>query len=185
MLDTTGSVDQTYTNSESFYRLQAAMDSSVPNPFLIDELDANSQPQMHPTHVQPQQQIIAGDTHGGISSCCTVTSTTTTTTTTAHRPGPPMRPPPPHGVAKQETPSPQPPKSAFDDLNDSIRFALEGSPSKLQANATLDQKQMPSNVGFGGGVAASVGGSQHPAPQQQSYSSTSSSSTSQPLVGGP
>ncbi|XP_021708308.1 phosphatidylinositol-binding clathrin assembly protein LAP isoform X2 [Aedes aegypti] len=37
-----------------------AMDSSVPNPFLIDELDANSQPQTHPTHVQPQQQIIAG-----------------------------------------------------------------------------------------------------------------------------
>lgn len=161
------------------------MDSSVPNPFLIDELDANSQPQTHPTHVQPQQQIIAGDTHGGISSCCTVTSTTTTTTT-AHRPGPPMRPPPPHGVAQQGTPmsvvhQKQPPKSAFDDLNNSIRFALEGSPSK-QANVTMDS-QMASNVGFGG-VAASVGGSQHPAPQQQTYSSTSSS-TSQPLVGGP
>ncbi|XP_062564217.1 phosphatidylinositol-binding clathrin assembly protein LAP isoform X5 [Armigeres subalbatus] len=38
-----------------------AMDSSVPNPFLIDEIEANSQPQVYPSQVQqPQQQTIAG-----------------------------------------------------------------------------------------------------------------------------
>lgn len=40
------------------------------------------------------------------------------------KPGPPGRPPPPH------TASPAKPKSAFDDLNDTIQMALGNSPGK-------------------------------------------------------
>lgn len=82
---------------------------------------------------------------------------------------PPMRPPPPHSSTASPAHVMQigggQPKSAFDDLNDTIRMALTGSPSK-------------------GGVA-------QPGVQQQQFTSTGgvlqqqfSSPAKQPISGG-
>jgi hypothetical protein len=154
------------------YYLQAAMDDSMPNPFLNDDLGAPMQQQSNPAD--------SGDFIGGSSG------------QQIPRPVPPMRPPPPqaaisvtsspaHPVVAGHVVGPAQPKSAFDDLNDSIRMALGGSPSKA------------SPIGGGGGSKlvgqdleqtsfTAFGGIQppHQQPQQQMFSS----SAMQPLVGG-
>lgn len=57
------------------------------------------------------------------------------------KPGPPGRPPPPVSASPAHVPAA--PKSAFDDLNDSIQLALGNSPAK-QAPATT------AGLGMGG-----------------------------------
>lgn len=79
--------------------------------------------------------------------------------------GPPARPPPPRGMNGNTTSSPaRIPKSAFDDLNDSIRVALNASPSKA--------------VPFSSGGSFAVGQGQDP-PQQPVAGLFSSSSSHQ------
>lgn len=75
---------------------------------------------------------------------------------------PPPRPPPPAttgGTPRAISPvpasgSPAPSKSAFDDLNDSIRAALGGSPTRPPPPAGVSQSPVPSTfpiqTGFGG-----------------------------------
>lgn len=77
------------------------------------------------------------------------------------KPGPPGRPPPP--VSASPAHAPAAPKSAFDDLNDSIQLALGNSPAK-QAQATTGGIGIGGGGGGGGGIAyqqAQSGGIPH------------------------
>lgn len=117
--------------SGSNYYLQAALDASMPNPFLLTDSPA-------------QQQ--SGDSDFGLASGSgggTVSERRAPPT----RPGPPQRPPPPSQTggplvgAVSPAHAPQAaaaPKSAFDDLNDTIRMALgnSGSPARNTSAAT-------------------------------------------------
>lgn len=95
------------------------------NPFLADddgpEMQQQHQQPMHhtPQHQQQmqqhaQQQQFAGD---GLVK--------------PQKPArPPARPPPPQANASVASVTSSPAKSAFDDLNDTIQFAMGGSPSR-------------------------------------------------------
>ena len=92
----------------SYYYTQAA--GKDENPFLTDDASL--------TQVDAQQTLLAGDKarSGHVRTA-----------------GPPARPPPPK--SRNSSPAPvalikPPPKSAFDDLDVSIREAFGGSPSK-------------------------------------------------------
>lgn len=121
--------------------MQAATDPTLPNPFFENAV---------------QQSPATGDFGDGVKK------------TKQHAVGAPMRPPPP-GSTPISSPA-HSTKSAFDDLNDSIRLALGGSPSKVQQPVVTVQmgiqQQQQHVTGFGG--------------QQQMYSSPAK----QPNVGG-
>ncbi|CAO1412730.1 unnamed protein product [Diamesa serratosioi] len=126
------------------------------NPFLTDDNETDAQ--------QPQP-LLAGELgkDGHVRAA-----------------GPPVRPPPPHLRASRDS-SPAsvvhvasqraPPKSAFDDLNDDIRVALGGSPSKPPKFSAPQS----------GGVANVATGHQQPvagiygssSPQQQTFAQPS------------
>lgn len=137
------------------YYLQAASDASMPNPFLLT--DSLAQPH-------------SGDSDFGLATGGGDRRAPPT------RPGPPQRPPPPQTggpLAGTASPAHQPtvaapPKSAFDDLNDTIRMALgnSGSPARNAAAAA------------GQGVAG-VGAGQ-PAQVNQNFMQQASASAQQP-----
>lgn len=118
--------------------MQAATDPTLPNPFFENAV---------------QQPPATGDLGGGVKI-------------QQHSVGAPLRPPPP-GSTPGSSPA-HSTKSAFDDLNDSIRLALGGSPSKVQQPVAVQMgiQQQQHVTGFGG--------------QQQMYSSPAK----QPNVGG-
>ncbi|XP_055590390.1 phosphatidylinositol-binding clathrin assembly protein LAP [Uranotaenia lowii] len=170
-----------FGNTES-----VALDSSVPNPFLVDEYDAGTQQQQGVSNrlqTHQEQPFIQGDSYGGIScySSATVTKTTTntTTTTSAHKPGPPMRPPPPHGSVASPALQSQQPKSSNDNVLDELytNMLVSLESSQLKQNP-------PDSVSVSGEVVALGGSPQHSALQQQLFSSSSSSRAEQPLDGG-
>lgn len=80
--------------------------------------------------------------------------------------GPPLRPPPPQMAQGAPAPTSSPAKSALDDLNDSIRMALGGSPAHIppqpqpppQQQQQLPQQPLQQPVfnafDFGGGQSA-------------------------------
>lgn len=150
--------------------MQAATDASMPNPFLLTHSQVGQPPQ--PSGDLNYGGVIVGGGNGGGGG------------QVLSKPGPPQRPPPPQasGGAAVATASPAhtiadapptAPKSAFDDLNDSIRMALGGSPAKQPPTTTTSG---------GGGVPPMLpvtnmmqqqmaGYSTSPQPQQSMYSS--------------
>lgn len=141
----------------------------MPNPFLLTHSQVGQPPQ--PSGDLNYGGVVVGGGNGGGGG------------QVLSKPGPPQRPPPPQasGGAAGATASPAhtiaeasaaAPKSAFDDLNDSIRMALGGSPAK----------QPPMAASGGGGVPPMLpvtnmmqpqmaGYSTSPQPQQSMYSS--------------
>lgn len=78
------------------------------------------------------------------------------------KPGPPGRPPPPHAVTASPAHAQQP-KTAFDDLNDTIQLAMGNSPAK-------QQQQQPVNTGGIAGTGnVGTGGVPSGIQQQQLY----------------
>lgn len=74
----------------------------------------------------------------------------------------PMRPPPPHSAAVVAAATSSPAKTAFDDLNDSIRMAM-GSPAKQQQQQQVAAGGVCSSpakmyTSLGGGAATGSGG---------------------------
>lgn len=76
------------------------------------------------------------------------------------RAGPPMRPPPPHSASPAHAGLAQAPRTAFDDLNESIQLAMGHSPAKQPAAPALigsvgyQQPMQPMPTAAGYGVAA-------------------------------
>lgn len=136
--------------------MQAAGPGKEENPFLMDDGGLDMQPQapqamqqtMHHTP-QHQPQQFAGDGQNKVVKPAR----------------PPARPPPPHANGSKVTSSPA--KSAFDDLNDSIKMAFSGSPSK-QSSSSIEW----ATGGFAGGQQNQTGTSQQSAfAHQQMFSS--------------
>lgn len=156
--------------------MHAATDATLPNPFL--QTDNNqSQPPQHPGDLQFGGGSVIG---GGVPG-------THPTVHSSTKPGPPQRPPPPH--PKTATPSPAhsvgssvASKSAFDDLNDSIRMALGNSPAKQPMGGGV----VGGVSGGGGGVAVgpSVAGAQ-PALMYQPQMTGFNAPQQQPMYSSP
>ncbi|KAK6641752.1 hypothetical protein RUM44_013467 [Polyplax serrata] len=110
--------------------IAAKGDPNAPNPFMASDNDLFA-----PGTVPPGSQVPA-------TSPPSVPSTGSS--------GPPLRPPPPHVAQAASAPTSSPAKSAFDDLNDSIRMALGGSPAHVpsQTQSPAQQQQVPQQPGF-------------------------------------
>lgn len=115
----------------------AKEDPGVPNPFMASESDLFAPvsgaviPPVSQTSVTPP-----------VSGAPTISTTGST--------GPPLRPPPPQPAqAGISVPTSSPAKSAFDDLNDSIRMALGGSPGhppQSQTQAPIVQQPQQQSI---------------------------------------
>ena len=101
--------------------MQAAAPGKEDNPFLTDDAD-------------DAQNILAGEKARSDRAA-----------------GPPVRPPPPRNASPAQSGiRPQQPKSAFDDLDDSIREAFGGSPSRSFGGAAGSQVQFQPVAGLFG-----------------------------------
>lgn len=146
----------------------------MPNPFLLTETLPAQALQ------QPGDLQYGGSLGGGIDSSSGDDGREPQMT----KPGPPQRPPPPQ-TNTQATASPahsslaaQQPKSAFDDLNESIRMALGGSPAK-QSMASVSGSGSTGGTSMVGGPG--YGQQQMPGYQQQHQQQMYSSPAKQPM----
>lgn len=152
----------------------------MPNPFLLTD---------NPTSVQPQ----SGESDFGLASGSVDGGSERRGGQPPARPGPPQRPPPPQqtggplgGVASPAHGGGGPaaaaaPKSAFDDLNDTIRMALgnSGSPARQQTPAA----GAAGTAGLGGGNVSQNFMQQASPPQPSQPQTMYSSPAKQPAPG--